>query len=95
MRLIITGGLGHIGTGILEKTANFKMFKEIIVIDNQASIKINFLINLRLKIPVRIIDADINNLNLKKLFKKGDVIIHLAAITNATESFKIKKYFFK
>ena len=63
MRLIITGGLGHIGTGILEKTANFKMFKEIIVIDNHASIKINFLINLRFNIPVRIIDADINDLN--------------------------------
>ena len=70
MRLIITGGLGHIGTGILEKTANFKMFKEIIVIDNHASIKINFLINLRFYIPVRIIDADINDLNLKKIFKK-------------------------
>ena len=94
MRLIITGGLGHIGTGILEKTANFKMFKEIIVIDNHASIKINFLINLRFNIPVRIIDADINDLNLKKIFKKDDVIIHLAAITNATESFKIKKNIF-
>lgn len=94
MRLFITGGLGHIGSGILENTNNLNYFKEIIVIDNLLSKKISLLFNLKTKIPIKFMDADVINLNLKKLLSKNDVVIHLAAITNAAESFKIKNKLF-
>ena len=94
MRVIITGGLGHIGTGILAKSDDLNLCKEIIVIDNLISKKINLVFNLRSKIPIKFIDQNIINFNLKKFLKKNDIIIHLAAITNAAESFKIKKKIF-
>jgi UDP-glucose 4-epimerase len=94
MRLFITGGLGHIGTGFLAKTRDLK-FKEIIVIDNLISKKINLIFNLNSQLPIKFIDQNIIDYDLKKNLKNNDVIIHLAAITNAAESFKIKKEIFK
>ena len=95
MRLFITGGLGHIGTGLLAKTKDLKSFKEIIVIDNLISNKVNLIFNLKSQVPIRFVDKNIIDFNLKKNLKNNDVIIHLAAITNAAESFKIKKKIFK
>ena len=91
MRLFITGGLGHIGTGFLAKTKDLKSFKEIIVIDNLISNKVNLIFNLKSQVPIKFVDKDIIDFNLKENLKNNDVIIHLAAITNAAESFKIKK----
>ena len=95
MRLFITGGLGHIGTGFLAKINDLKSFKEIIVIDNLISTKINLIFNLNSQIPIKFIDQNTIDFNFKKNLKNNDVIIHLAAITNAAESFKIKKKIFK
>ena len=90
MRLIITGGLGHIGTGLLNKIGSVKVIKEIIIIDKMLSNKIHTLF----KKVVKIIEGDLLNINLNKIIKKRDLIIHLAAITNAPDSFKNKKKIF-
>ncbi len=95
MRLIITGGLGHIGTGLLGHLSNIKSLKKIIIIDNLISNKINSLFKFKSKVPIKFIDDDIINLKLNKILKKNDIIIHLAAITNATESFKNRKIIYK
>ena len=94
MRLILTGGLGHIGTGLLDKVIKLKKLKEIIVIDNAISIKPNILFGFKTKTSIKFIDEDVKNFNLDNLLIKNDVIVHLAAITNAAESFKIKKKIF-
>ena len=39
MRLIITGGLGHIGSGLLSNINRIKNLKEIIVFDNRLNNK--------------------------------------------------------
>lgn len=91
MRLIITGGLGHIGTGLLNKTNSIKYLKEIIIIDSLISNKLHSLFKLKSKVPIKFIDSDVISLNLKKILKNNDIIVHLAAITNAPESFKNKK----
>ena len=90
MRLIITGGLGHIGTGLISKIRSIDSLKEILIIDSLISNKIHSLFKIKSKIPIRFIDSDVINLDLKKILKNNDIIIHLAAITNATESFKKK-----
>ena len=90
MRLIITGGLGHIGTGLLDHLNYIKSLKKIIIIDNLVTNKINSLFKLKSKVPIKFIDDDIINLKLNKILKKNDIIVHLAAITNATDSFKNK-----
>ena len=91
MRLIITGGLGHIGSGLLNKVNSFKNLKEIIVLDYALRDKKNVLFNLKIKSRIRFIEQDILTFDLNRIVKTGDILIHLAAITNAVESFKIKK----
>ena len=95
MRLIITGGLGHIGTGILSKIQIFDIFKEIIVIDKSVREKINHIFNYKSRFKVKILDENIIDFKLEKILKKNDIVIHLAAITNATESFFNKKKIFQ
>ena len=91
MRLIITGGLGHIGSGLLNKINSFKNLKEIIVLDYALRNKKNILFNLKIKSRIRFIEQDILTFDLNRIVKTGDILIHFAAITNAVESFKIKK----
>jgi len=94
MRLIITGGLGHIGTGLLNQINSIKSLKEIIIIDNLISNKLHSLFNFKSKVQIKFIDSDVLNFNLNKILRKNDIIVHLAAITNAPESFKNKKKIF-
>ena len=53
MRLIITGGLGHIGSGLLNNINNIKNLKEIIVFDYALENKKNILFDLKVKPKVR------------------------------------------
>ena len=76
MRLIITGGLGHIGTGLLDHLSHVKSLKKIIIIDNLISNKINSLFKFKSRVPIRFIDDDIVNLTLNKILRKNDIIIH-------------------
>ena len=95
MRLIITGGLGHIGSGILKEINSIPKINNVLVIDNLQSNRINVLFDLKKKkIKFNYLEKDLLNLNLSKILKKSDILIHLAAITNATESFKIKRKLF-
>lgn len=94
MRLVITGGLGHIGSGLLAQINTLTTITEVLVIDNLSSNKLYVLFNKKNKIPIQFIEGDIINLNLDKLLKKNDILIHLAAITNAAESFKNKDEIF-
>jgi UDP-glucose 4-epimerase len=94
MRLVITGGLGHIGTGLLSKIDKLNGVKEILIIDNLSSNKLHVLFDFKSRIPIKFIESDLLSSNLTKILKTKDIIIHLAAITNAAESFKIKKKIF-
>ena len=95
MRLIITGGLGHIGSGLLSNINRIKNLKEIIVFDNRLNDKKHVLFNLKIKVKIRIIEHDILSFDLTQIINNGDLVIHLAAITNAAESFQIKKKLIK
>lgn len=95
MRVLITGGFGHIGSALIKDLINDKKIKEIIVIDNFITNRFNSYLNLSKK-KLKVFDEDVLNFNFNKLDNMVDCAIHLAAITNAEKSFehesKVLKY---
>jgi len=83
MRVGITGILGHIGSAILPELGENH---DIVAIDNLSSNHHAVLFRQNLTRPVRFIQADIMDANLPDLFYGCDVVVHLAAITDAAHS---------
>ena len=92
MNIIITGALGHIGSELINKITRVKKLKNLYLIDSGRSNNINVLFNLKIKnIKVFFINRDLKDKKTLNLIKKNiNVVIHLASITNAAESFNIK-----
>jgi UDP-glucose 4-epimerase len=97
MNILITGVLGHIGSGLIKEIKNIKKLKKLYLIDSLKSNNINVLFNLNLpNIKVVFIQADILDIkSLNLINDKIHYVIHLASITNAAASFKIKNELFK
>ena len=93
MKLIITGALGHLGSFFLAEFLKTKKFSKIILIDNLITYRYCSLFHILNPKNNKIIfiNRDVTNFNFNKILKKNDIILHLAAITNAAESFKIRK----
>ncbi len=90
MKIIVSGALGHIGSYLLRKFEKDNKIKKILLIDNFYTQRFNSYFSLNKK-KFELIDTDINKLNFNNIQDKYGLFIHLAAITNAAESFKIKK----
>ncbi len=90
MNIIITGALGHIGSYLIKKFSNDRKINKIVLIDNFYTQRYFSYLNINKK-KISLIDSDVRDVNFNKLGKKFDFFIHLSAITNAAESFKIKK----
>jgi len=88
MKFIITGALGHIGSFIIRDIANQHPNSEIILIDNMMTQRYCSLFNLPKNIKFKFIEADILNFDFNKLLNDADILIHLAAITDAAGSFE-------
>tara|TARA_Y100001980_G_C14492578_1_gene269434 strand:+ start:36 stop:959 length:924 start_codon:yes stop_codon:yes gene_type:complete len=97
MNLLITGALGHIGSGLIENVTKIKNLKNIYLLDSARSNNLNVLFNLRAKkIKFKFLFEDLNSKNsLNSIDRKIDIVVHLAAITNSEQSFKNKKLIFK
>jgi nucleoside-diphosphate-sugar epimerase len=85
LKVMITGGLGHIGSCLIERIP--ESF-DIIIVDNLLTQRFCSLFNRKRKIVF--LDEDIENIKVSHL-ADVDVVIHLAAITNSVESFKNKE----
>ena len=87
MNVLITGGAGFIGSHVAENLLEDKKIKKISVIDN---LKDGSLKNLKPCLRNNkffFYKRDINNINsIKYLFKKIDVVIHLAALSDIVPS---------
>jgi len=91
MKIVVTGGLGHIGSKLIRKLPlNFSNI-EIVIIDNLLTQRYCSLFNLPDHGKYSFIKADITKDNLKKIFDDVFLVIHLAAITDATTSFENRK----
>ena len=79
-KIIITGGLGYIGTELCKLYSGVSWYHEILVIDNRfISERVNQIRNWNMEfIQGDILDKDLIN----KYFKDADVVHHLAGITD-------------
>lgn len=88
MKILITGGLGYIGSHIACKLEN-----KAIILDNQSNSNINYKKKLSLS---TVYCLDLNYKNLKKILSKHNIqgIIHLAGLKSVSEStaFPLKYY---
>ncbi len=84
-KIIITGGLGYIGTELCKIYSGYSWHYKVLVIDNRfISERVNQLRNWNIKfIQGDILDKDLIN----KHFKDADVVHHLAGVTDVPRTF--------
>jgi nucleoside-diphosphate-sugar epimerase len=87
MKLLITGALGHIGSRFIHDLRPGE-FSEVVLVDNLTTLRYCSLFNLPAGVPFRFVEADVRAADLDKLFAGMEVVMHLAAITDATRSFE-------
>jgi UDP-glucose 4-epimerase len=87
MKIIVTGALGHIGSYIIRSLPKSIKDLNLLLIDNLSTQRYPSLFNLPSSAHYKFIEADVSNFNLKEVSKGADIIIHLAAITDAAGSF--------
>ena len=96
MKILITGGLGHIGSYILQNINRIKILEKIYVIDNLSTHRYCSLFNFpKTSKKIFFIQKDLSLKNSLNNFQKVDVVLNLASITDAEGSLKIKKKIYK
>ena len=85
MKIIITGALGHIGSKLIRDLPSYFKKSEIIMIDNFTTQRYTSLFNLP-RHNYKFYSKDIMKDDLSFIFKDADVVVHLAALTEATTS---------
>jgi len=89
VKILVTGALGHIGSRFIHSLRPGD-FDKVVLLDNLATQRYGSLFNLPDGVPFHFIEADIFKADLESLFSGTDVVIHLAAITDAAGSFEIR-----
>jgi UDP-glucose 4-epimerase len=89
MKVIITGALGHIGSYLIRDLSQSLEIDEIIIIDNFLTQRYCSLYDLPTQgCPIKFLNLDVSKDSFPaNLLAKNDIVIHLAAITDATSSF--------
>lgn len=77
-RIIVTGGLGFIGSHIVDELIEDN---EVIIIDNKSNGKIENLKNPKHE-NLKIIEKDINDVDFEEILKGIDYVFHLAAMAS-------------
>ena len=96
MKLLVTGGLGHIGSHILQNVNKIKKIKKLYIIDSFLSNRVNSLYKLKKKkAKIFFIKKDLSTKDSLKNFTKVDIVLNLASITNAEKSLSIKKEIYR
>lgn len=89
MKIVVTGGLGHIGSRLIRELPVWHPGAEIVVIDNMSAQRYCSLFDLPAGARYRFVEADVIKADLAPFFEGADAVFHLAALTNAAASFEI------
>ena len=92
MNILITGALGHIGSYLLRDLPKKFNNLNIIAVDSLLTQRYCSLFNLPKTANFKFINADITKINLENTLGEIDYVIHLAAVTDASLSFNMKKF---
>lgn len=87
MKIVVTGGLGHIGSKVIRELPLFFPSSEIVIVDNMATQRYASLFDLTKNARYRFIEGDVTSIDLRPVFADADAVIHLAALTDAAASF--------
>ncbi|MFC1536577.1 NAD-dependent epimerase/dehydratase family protein [Pseudomonadota bacterium] len=87
MKVVVTGGLGHIGSRLIRELPGYFEMPEIVIVDNLCTQRYASLFNLPAAASYRFVEADVTSVDLRQLFAGADVVVHLAALTDAAASF--------
>ena len=83
MKIIITGALGHIGSKLIHALPELINNPTIVMIDDLSTQRYGSLFNLPSKAHYTFIEDQVQTLGLSKIVEGADVVIHLAALTDA------------
>jgi UDP-glucose 4-epimerase len=87
MKIVVTGGLGHIGSALIRfLPASFEN-PEIVIIDDLSTQRYCSLFNLPAGARYTFVEADITRVDLDSQLQGAGALVHLAAVTDATSSF--------
>jgi len=82
----VTGAIGHIGSYIIRDLGVSFPGSNIVMVDNMMTQRFPSLFNLPSNSNYSFIEGDVSQIDLKPVFFGADVVIHLAAITDAAGS---------
>jgi UDP-glucose 4-epimerase len=88
--VVVTGALGHIGSRFIREISP-AVAGRVDLLDNMLTQRYASLFNLPGEITYRFFEDDICTADLESYFHDIDIVVHLAAITNAEGSFAIRK----
>ncbi len=84
MKIVVTGALGHIGSKVIRDLSSDFPNTKIILIDNLMTQRFTSLFNLPKNGNYHFIEENINNLKFADILNFNDIVIHLAAMTDAS-----------
>lgn len=90
-RIVVTGALGHIGSRLIRELPAAFPRAEIILLDNLSTQRYGSLFRLPPRGRYRFIEADVLKADLARLFSGADVVVHLAALTDAVKSLELER----
>jgi UDP-glucose 4-epimerase len=91
MKIVVTGALGHIGSRMIRALPNILGDLDVVMVDNMSSQRYASLFDLPKNATYRFVEGDVTRMKLRALFDGAAVVVHLAAITDATSSFDNKE----
>ena len=87
MKIVVTGALGHIGSRLIRELPTMFPEAAIVLIDNLSTQRYCSLFNLPAPGQYDFLEADVLTADLTSIFDGATAVVHLAAITDATNSF--------
>ena len=91
MKIVVTGGLGHIGSRLIRALPAALPQAEIVIADNLSTQRYPSLFDLPAGARYRFVEADVTSAPLEPLLAGADAVVHLAALTDAAGSFAIRE----
>ena len=92
MNIVITGGLGHIGSRLIRELPATFPEASFVILDNLSTQRYCSLFDLPFHGKYRFQEADVLKADLAPLFSGAAAVVHLAAKTDAAGSFQDKEH---